>query len=165
MFVRALALVFLAASPLAGQSFVAVDAGATTLGDEYESYSLFDTGVRLGSLKPNRVNADARIGTFPQALAEGAVVLSIDVDAAYVLPLGKAIAAAPRGGFSILAGGGGGGGVAAPGLTFGLGIVAGLAEPVGVRFDYTHRTYLGMGEGVGSSTFSIGIVWVHHVTK
>ena len=156
-----LALVSLAASPSHGQSFVAVEVGGTTLSSEYESYSLFDLGLRLGSLLPNQVNADARVATFPQALTAGVIVLSLDIDVAYVLPLGKGIGATPRGGFSMLAGVGAAAAAAAPGLNYGLGVVAGLTEPVGVRFDYGHRTYLGPGQGTGSSTFSIGIVWVH----
>lgn len=155
-----LALVSLATSPSHGQSFVAVEVGGTALSSEYESYSLFDLGLRLGSLLPNQVNADARIATFPQALTAGVLVLSLDIDVAYALPLGKGIDATPRGGFSMLAGFGGAA-AAAPGFNFGLGVVAGLTEPVGVRFDYSHRTYLGAGEGTGSSTVSIGIVWVH----
>ena len=57
MFV-ALALVI--SSMTATQTSVAVDLGATTFGDEYDSYTFFEAGVRLGGLKPKRVNADAR---------------------------------------------------------------------------------------------------------
>jgi hypothetical protein len=156
-----LALGSLAASPSHGQSVVAVEVGATTLGDEYESISLFETGLRFGSLRPKQVNADVRIATYPQALTAGVIVLSSDMDLAYVLPLGKGTVATPRGGFSLLAGFGGEAAAAAPGLNFGLGVVAGLSSPVGVRFDYSHRTYLGAGEGMRASSFSIGIVWVH----
>lgn len=156
-----LAIGSITATPSHGQSFVAVDLGATRIGDEYDSYSLFDAGVRLGSLRPKQVNADVRIATFPEALTAGVILLSTDIDLAYVLPLGQGIDATPRGGFTMLAGFGGGSGAAAPGLNFGLGVVAGLKSPVGVRFDYTHRTYLGPGQGIRSSTVSIGIVWAH----
>ena len=78
-----------------------------------------------------------------------------------MLPLGKGTVATPRGGISLLAGASGDGAAGAPCVNFGLGVVTGLTSPVGVRFDYSHRTYLGMGEGIGASSFSIGIVWVH----
>lgn len=157
----ALVIGLVAAPSLHAQSAVAVEGGVITFGDEYESYSFFETGVRFGSLRANRINADIRFATVPQALTAGVIVLSSDMDATYVLRLGKGTVATPRAGFSLVGGASGEGAAGAAGLNFGLGVVAGLTSPVGVRFDYSHHTYLTMGEGVGASSFSIGIVWVH----
>ena len=148
------------ATQTARQSAVAVDLGVTTFGDEYDSFTLVEAGLRLGGLKPKRINADGRLTTFPQALADGGILLSADIDAAYVAPLGKGVDATPRVGFTMLAGGSSEVGGAAAGVNFGVGIVAGLTSPVGVRFDFGRRIYLS-GDGFGASSFSIGIVWVH----
>jgi hypothetical protein len=158
----ALAIRFVAAPSLHAQSAVAVDGGITSLGEGYGSISVFETGVRFGSLKPKQVNADVRFATSPKALMSGLIVLAADIDAAFVLPLGQGMVATPRAGVSLLAGVSGEGGGGVPGVNFGLGVVAGLTSPLGVRFDYTHRTYLvGEGEGIGATSFTIGIVWVH----
>lgn len=159
-FLCVIALV-LAAAPSYGQSAIGIDLGATTLGDEFDSGALFEAGLRFGGLKPKRVNADVRLTTFPQALAEGFVLLSADVDAAYVVPLGQSVVATPRAGFSLLGGGGaeGAGGVA--GINVGFGIVVRSTSRVGVRLDYGYRNYLSESEGFSTSSFSFGIVWVH----
>ncbi|HWC74550.1 MAG TPA: hypothetical protein VG454_11500 [Gemmatimonadales bacterium] len=156
-----LAIGCITVTPLWSQSAVALDFGITTLGDEYESYKLLEAGLRFGSLRPKQVNADVRITTFPDALTAGAVLLSADVDATYVLPLRKGIDLTPRAGMSLLGGASGDGADAATGVNFGVGVVAGLTSPIGIRFDFGHRTYLGHGAGVGASSFSMGIVWVH----
>ncbi len=162
MFGLVLAIRFVAAPSLLAQSAVTVDVGVTTVSSEYESISLLETGVRFGSLKSKRVNADVRIATFPRALTAGVIVLATDIDAAYVLPLGKGTVATPRGGFSLVGAASGEGAAGAPGVNFGIGVVAGLTSPIGVRLDYSHRTFFDTGEeGLGASSFSIGIVWVH----
>jgi hypothetical protein len=152
-----------APSPSHAQSVVAVDGGVTALSDGYDSYSVFETGIRFGSLRPKRVNADVQIGTFPRALAFGALVLSSDMDVALVLPLGAGVDAMPRAGFSLVVGASGEGVVGAAGVNYGVGILARLTAPLAVRFDYTHRTYLAVddGENVGASSLLIGIAWVH----
>ncbi len=162
MFRLVLAIGFFAAPSLLAQSAVTVDVGVTTVSAEYESISLLETGVRFGSLKSKRVNADVRIATFPRALTAGVIVLATDIDAAYVIPLGKGTVATPRGGVSLVGAASGDGAAGAPGVNFGIGVVAGLTSPIGVRLDYSHRIFFDTGEeGVGSSSFSIGIVWVH----
>jgi hypothetical protein len=158
----ALAIGFVVAPSLLGQSAVALEGGVATVGDEYESYSLFETGVRLGSLTRKRVNPDVRITTFPRALTAGIVVLATDLDAAFVLPLGKGTVMTPRAGLSLVGGVSADGAAGAPGVNFGIGVVAGLTSPIGLRLDYSHRTFFDTGEErVGASSFSIGIVWVH----
>jgi len=162
MFGLVLAIGFVAVPSLPAQSAVTVDVGVTTVSDEYESISLLETGVRFGSLKSKRVTADVRIATFPKALTAGVIVLATDIDAAYVIPLGKGTVATPRGGFSLVGAASGDGAAGAPGVNFGIGVVAGLTSPIGVRLDYSHRTFFDTGEeGVGASSFSIGLVWVH----
>ncbi|PYP19538.1 MAG: hypothetical protein DMD54_02360 [Gemmatimonadetes bacterium] len=113
-----LAIGFFAVPSLHAQSAVAVDGGVTTLGDGYESISVFETGVRFGSLRRKHVNADVRLATAPQALTLGALVLAADIDAAYVLPLGKGIDATPRAGFSMVAAVSTGGAGAVPGINY-----------------------------------------------
>ena len=159
----ALALVIssMTATQTSGQSAVALDFGATRAGDEYDSITLLEVGVRVGSLKPKRVNVDVRLTTFPQALTAGFIALASDLDAAYVLPLGKGTVATPRIGMSLVGGASEEGAGGVPGVNFGVGIVAGLTSPVAVRFDFGRRILLGGGEGLGASSFSIGIVWVH----
>lgn len=154
-----IALVLAISSITATQSAVAVDLGATSFGGEYDSFTFFEAGLRLGGLKPKRINADGRLTTFPQALAEGGILLSADIEAAYVAPLGKGVVATPRVGFTMLAGGSSEGGGALAGVNFGVGIVAGLTSPVAVRFDFGRRIYVSE-EGFGASSFSIGVVWV-----
>jgi hypothetical protein len=161
MFGLVLAIRFVAAPFLLAQSAVTVDVGVTTVSDEYESISLLETGVRFGSLKSKRVNADVRIATFPKALTAGVIVLATDIDAAYVIPLGKGTVATPRAGLTLVGGVSGEGAGGAYGVNLGLGVVAGLTSPVGIRFDYSRRIFLADGEGLAASSFSIGIVWVH----
>ena len=158
-----LAIGALAASRAHSQSVVGVDAGSTTLSDEYESVSLFEVGLRFGSLTRKHVNADVHLATAPQALTVGALVLAADIDAAYVLPLGKDIDATPRAGFSMVAAVGSGGGAGVPGINYGVGVVARLNTPLAIRFDYSHRTFLtpGEGESIGTSSFLIGIAVLH----
>ena len=158
-----LAIGFFAVPSLHAQSAVAVDGGVTTLGDGYESISIFETGVRFGSLRRKRVNADVRLATAPQALTFGALVLAADIDAAYVLPLGKGIDATPRAGFSMVAAVSSGGAGAVPGINYGVGVVARLTAPLAIRFDYSHRIFRapGDGESIGASSFLIGIAVLH----
>lgn len=158
-----LAIGFVGAPSLQAQSAVTVDGGVTTLSDGYESASFFETGVRFGSLRSKRVNADVRIATAPQALTLGALVIAADIDAAYVLPLGRGLVATPRAGFSMVAAVGSSGAGGVLGINYGVGVVARLTEPLAVRFDYSHRTFLGAGEGesIGASSFLVGIAVLH----
>lgn len=152
---------FAAAPPSCAQSAVAVDAGVTTFRDEYETLALFETGVRFSSLTPKRVSADVRITTFPQALSGGVLLLSADVDAAYVVPLGERGYATPRLGVSVIGGAGSGGAGAMAGVNYGLGLVTRLDGPLALRFDASHRTYAGGEASIGAWAFSIGVAWLH----
>jgi hypothetical protein len=156
----ALAISFVA-PPSRAQSVVAVDGGVTRFGDEYESFAVLETGLRFSSLTPQRLNAEVRIATFPEALTSGFMVCSADVDAAFVVPLGTWGDATPRAGISLIGAAGGEGAAGAAGVNYGLGIVARLSQPLAVRFDYSHRTYLGGVEGLSALSFLIGIAWVH----
>ena len=156
-----LVLAIVAAPSSHAQSSVAFEGGVRSVGDGSESISLFEAGVRFGSLRPKQVNSDIRISTFPQGLTGGVIVLSTDFDAAVVLPLGKGAVATPRAGLSLVGAASGEGAGGAPGLNVGLGVIAGLTSPVGVRFDYSYSTYFAIAEGIRASSFSIGIVWVH----
>lgn len=164
-FVPAVSLVlvigFVAALPSHAQSAVALDGGFTSFSDGYESFALFETGLRFSSLTPKRVNTDVLIATFPQALTSGVMLFSADIDAAFVVPLGSWGDATPRAGVSLIGAAGGDGGGGAAGVNFGLGVVARLNQPLAVRFDYSHRTYLTEGDGIGASSVVIGIAWVH----
>ena len=161
MLALVLSLLSLQAEPSQRQSAIALELGATALGDEFDSDALLEAGVRFGSLKPKQLNADVRLTTFPQGLAEGFVLLSADVDAAYVLPLGKDVVATPRVGLTGLAGGGSEGGGAVWGANVGFGIVVRSTASVGVRLDYGYRRYLSDDSGFSASSFSFGIVWLH----
>ena len=158
MFALVLALLSVSAQ---GQSAVGIDLGATTLGEDFDSGALFEAGLRFGSLKPKRVNADVRLTTFPQALADGFVLLAADVDGAYVVPVGTSVVATPRAGVSLLGGGGAGGAGGVAGINLGVGIVVRSTSRVGIRFDYGYRNYLSESDGFSTSSVSFGIVWVH----
>src|SRR5690242_3827517 len=155
-----LSLGLAAVSPSPAQSSVAVDAGAATLGDGRDGYSFFETGVRFSSLQPKAISADVRLATVPTALASGVLLLAMDLDAAYVAPLGERLYATPRAGVSLIGGASSDGPGGVPGLNYGIGLVARLDGPLALRIDYSRFLFL-VDPSVGASTFSIGIAWVH----
>jgi len=130
-----LAALGVAPSRAAAQTAQSIEFGAITTFDD----ATVQLGFRAAPARANHTGADIFLATFPDALAHGILLLLMEADATYGVPLGKDLSLFPRAGLTLIAGGGGGGGGAAFGYNFGVGLLGRASPTLGVRIDYTQH--------------------------
>lgn len=146
-----------AAAPARAQTAQAIEVGAITAFDD----GAWQVGFRASPARPDRFGADIYLGTFPEALVHGFVLLLMELDGTYGAPLGKDVTLFPRAGGSLIVGGGGGGSGGAFGYNVGVGILGRVSPTLGVRADYTYHHFMNGDETLSLSSVSIGIAWIH----
>jgi hypothetical protein len=139
----------------------------TAVGVALDRYLIGDGGrgitavsLRVTGLNPGRFGVDFAASTYLPALAEGVMLLGLDLGGAYNLS-GANGTGLLRFGASTIIGASANGGGAVVGGYVGAGLVARVAPRLGVRTDITKRLYIAPGVGVATVwTVSVGLTSV-----
>lgn len=160
---RSIAIVLLVAAltgaPVSAraQTAQAIEVGAITAFDD----GAWQVGFRASPARPDRFGADIYLGTFPETLFHGFVLLLMELDGTYGAALSKDVTLFPRAGGSLIVGGGGGGNGGAFGYNVGAGVLGRVSPTLGVRADYTYHRFMSGDATLSLSSVTIGIAWIH----
>jgi hypothetical protein len=140
--------------PAPAQTAFSLEVGALSA---YEDATV-QVGFRLTPARAGKTGIGVAFATFPDALAEGALIGLLDVDVAHGVSVREEkVLVLPRFGASVIGGIGDGAAAAAVGFNIGAGVLALTSPRLGVRLDYTYRR---VPWDVAFSSVSLGIAWV-----